>query len=76
MTDSYRGFDFDRVTLDRPDAHPGTEEIVLARRGKIRLHVQLTDGTLPQGWTLGDVLRYEIDRLIDPKAMRDVDHLN
>ncbi len=31
---------------------------------------------MPQGWTLQDVLRLEIDRLIDPKVMRNVDHLN
>lgn len=69
MDTTYRGF-----TLSSPPSSPS--HIVRAQRGRIRLHVQLQEGPMPQGWTLQDVLRLEIDRLIDPKVMRNVDHLN
>lgn len=71
MSTTYRGFEL--TSSDAPDADAST---VSATRGRITLRVHLAEGPMPQGWTLEDVLRVEIDRLMDPKAMRDVDHLN
>jgi hypothetical protein len=31
---------------------------------------------LPKGWTLRGVLERQIDKLVDPKVLRGVDHLN
>jgi len=72
MSTTYRGFELTSSSAG-PDAE---QQTVCARRGRITLRVHLAEGPMPQGWTLQDVLRVEIDRLIDPKAMRDVDHLN
>lgn len=69
---SYRGFTFEpyRRTED-------TEKRALrATRGCITLFVEVTDGDLPSGWRLRDLLEYEINRLLDPATLRHVDHLN
>lgn len=47
-----------------------------ATRGRITLFVEVSDGELPDGWELSDVLRYEINRLMDPATLRHVDYLN
>lgn len=71
--DSHRGFTFQSY---RPnDRAPGTQAL-RATRGCITLYVEVSDGELPSGWHLRDVLRYEINRLMDPATLRHVDHLN
>jgi len=71
MSTTYRGFE-----LSGSERTETEQRTVSATRGRITLHVHLSEGPMPQGWTLQDVLRFEIDRLIDPKAIRDVEHLN
>ena len=72
-TVSYRGFSFHTyVPHDRP---PGAHGLC-ATRGRIALFVERSAGTLPPSWDLHDVLRYEIDRLMDPAALRHVEALN
>lgn len=71
MSTTYRGFE-----LSGSDTTETDQRTVSATRGRITLRVHLSEGPMPQGWTLQDVLRFEIDRLIDPKAIRDVEHLN
>jgi hypothetical protein len=72
-TVSYRGFSFH--TYVPPDRPPGAHGLC-ATRGRIALFVERSAGTLPPSWDLHDVLRYEIDRLMDPAALRHVEVLN
>ncbi|WP_143815394.1 hypothetical protein [Longibacter salinarum] len=72
MSSSYRGFEISPA-IDDADTDVQT---VSASRGRITLRVHLSEGPMPEGWTLEDVLRFEIDRLIDPKTMRGVKRLN
>jgi len=73
MDDTYRGFRFERIRT----TEGGLEvEMLRASRGRLTLHLRGTEANLPEGWTLRAVLTREIDRLIDPKALRGVDHLN
>ena len=72
--DSYRGFTFDTF-------HPSPEasdakEAMRATRGRISLYVEVSEGELPTGWRLRDLLEYEINRLLEPTTLRHVDHLN
>jgi hypothetical protein len=75
MPESYRGFAFERVPADAGPPANNTPTL-RATRGRLALHVEGTDGELPQGWTLAALLRQEIDRLLDPAALRGVEHLN
>jgi hypothetical protein len=73
MNDTYRGFQFERVLA----IEGGMEvDVIRATRGRLTLHMRGTEANLPEGWTLEAVLSREIDRLIDPKALRGVEHLN
>lgn len=68
----HRGFTFQPY-----QPHDSTNKQALrATRGRITLFVEVTDGQLPSGWHLRDILRYEINRLMDPATLRHVDHLN
>ncbi len=71
--DSHRGFQFRAY---RPDAPHTDKHALQATRGRITLFVEVSDGELPSGWHLRDVLRHEINRLMDPATLRHVDHLN
>lgn len=73
--DEYRGFVLDRFSI----GPSGAEEPVLrARRGRLRVFMRPAGSSadLPEGWTHRAVLCREIDRLMDPMTLRDVDHLN
>lgn len=70
---SYRGFTFQPYS---PDGLRTDKRALRATRGCITLFVEVSDGDLPRGWHLRDVLRYEINRLMDPATLRHVDHLN
>jgi hypothetical protein len=70
---SHRGFTFQSYG---PDGPRSDRQALQATRGRITLFVEVTDGELPSGWHLRDVLRYEINRLMDPATLRHVDHLN
>ena len=70
---SHRGFTFQSCCPDGPQAN---KHALRATRGRITLFVEVSDGELPTGWDLRDVLHYEIDRLMDPATLRDVEHLN
>lgn len=72
-TDSYRGFTFERYRHDADDAH---KHALRATRGCITLFVEVSEGDLPPGWRLRDILEYEINRLLEPTTLRHVDHLN
>ncbi len=69
----YRGFTFDSYV---PNERYSDKQCLRATRGRITLFVEVSDGELPTGWDLRDVLRYEINRLMDPTTLRHVDHLN
>lgn len=69
----HRGFTFHSY---RPDDPHADKRALRATRGRITLFVEVSDGELPSGWHLRDVLRYEINRLMDPATLRHVDHLN
>ncbi len=71
--DSHRGFQFHAY---RPNAPYTDKHALRATRGRITLFVEVSDGELPSGWHLRDVLRHEINRLMDPATLRHVDHLN
>jgi hypothetical protein len=71
--DSHRGFQFHAY---RPNAPHTDKHALRATRGRITLFVEVSDGELPSGWHLRDVLRHEINRLMDPATLRHVDHLN
>lgn len=71
-TDSYRGFTFERY---RVEAAP-RRQALRATRGRITLFVEVSEGVLPSGWGLRDILEYEINRLLEPTTLRHVDHLN
>jgi len=73
-TDSYRGFTFDTFHPS-PEASDG-KEAMRATRGRISLYVEVSEGELPAGWRLRDLLEYEINRLLEPTTLRHVDHLN
>ena len=70
---SHRGFTFQSYCPDGPSSDT---QALRATRGRITLFVEMTDGELPSGWHLRDVLCYEINRLMDPTALRHVDTLN
>ena len=73
---SHRGFTFHSYESTEPHRR---KRALRATRGCITLYVEVTEGALPRqhsGWHLRDVLRYEIDRLMDPATLRHVDHLN
>ena len=70
---SHRGFTFQSYCPDGPHTD---KHALRATRGRIALFVEVSGGELPAGWGLRDVLRYEIDRLMDPATLRDVEHLN
>lgn len=69
----HRGFQFQAY---EPAEAPPRKRGLRAVRGCISLSVEGTVGDLPDGWRLTDVLRYEIDRLMDPARLRHVEHLN
>lgn len=71
--DSYRGFTFEAYHLQADDAH---KRAMRATRGCITLFVEVSDGDLPSGWRLRDILEYEINRLLDPTTLRHVENLN
>lgn len=70
---SHRGFTFQPY---HPDSSHTDKHALQATRGRITLFAEVSAGQLPAGWDLRDVLRYEIDRLMDPATLRHVDHLN
>jgi len=71
--DAYRGFTFERFE----PAPGGPDKTALrATRGRIFLFAEVTQGELPAGWQLRDLLEYEINRLLEPTTLRHVDHLN
>ena len=73
---SHRGFTFQSYQPDGPNTN---KQALRATRGCITLFVEVTEGELPRqesGWHLHDILRYEINRLMDPATLRHVDHLN
>jgi len=71
--DSYRGFTFEPF---EPASGDPAKTALRATRGRIALFVEGTAGELPTGWRLRDLLEYEINRLLEPTTLRDVDHLN
>ena len=71
--DSHRGFQFRAY---RPNAPHTDKQALRATRGRITLFVEVSDGELPSCLHLRDVLRHEINRLMDPATLRHVDHLN
>jgi len=71
--DSYRGFTFQTYDLQGPDAG---KRALRASRGCITLFVEVSEGDLPSGWRLRDILEYEINRLLEPTTLRHVEHLN
>lgn len=71
--DSHRGFRFHSYQPDTPHTD---KRALRATRGCITLFVEVSAGDLPTGWHLRDVLRYEINRLMDPATLRHVEHLN
>lgn len=73
---SHRGFTFQSYCPDGPRTD---KRALRATRGRITLYVEVSEGKLPRersGWHLRDILRYEINRLLDPATLRHVDHLN
>jgi hypothetical protein len=71
-TDSYRGFTFDRYRVETDTG----KRALRATRGRITLFVEVSEGALPSGWGLRDILEHEINRLLEPTTLRHVDHLN
>ncbi len=71
--DSYRGFTFE---VFHPSPHGSEKHAMRATRGRISLFVEVTQGELPTGWRLRDLLEYEINRLLEPTTLRHVEHLN
>lgn len=71
--DSYRGFTFETF---HPSHRDSDKQAMRATRGCISLFVEVTDGELPSGWRLRDLLEYEINRLMEPTTLRHVEHLN
>ena len=71
--DSYRGFTFEPYRVSAPGAE---KRALRATRGCITLFVEVSDGDLPSGWHLRDILEYEIKRLMEPTTPRHVEHLN
>jgi hypothetical protein len=71
--DSYRGFIFEPYRLSGGNAE---KRALRAQRGCITLFVEVSDGDLPSGWRLRDILEHEINRLMEPTTLRHVDHLN
>jgi hypothetical protein len=69
---SYRGFTFEPYRLQADDP----KRALRATRGRITLFVEVSDGALPSGWRLRDILEYEINRLLEPATLRHVEHLN
>ena len=70
---SHRGFTFQSY---RPGGPSSDKQALRATRGCITLFVEVSEGDLPAGWHLQDILRHEINRLMDPATLRHVDHLN
>jgi hypothetical protein len=70
---SYRGFTFERYRVTAAGAE---KRALRATRGCITLFVEVSDGDLPSGWHLRDILEYEIKRLMEPTTLRHVEHLN
>jgi len=71
--DSYRGFTFDSF---EPSTGDPAKTALRATRGRISLVAEVTQGELPTGWRLRDLLEYEINRLLEPTTLRHVEHLN
>lgn len=71
--DSYRGFTFEAF---HSSPHGAEKQAMRATRGCISLFVEVTEGELPTGWRLRDLLEYEINRLMEPTTLRHVEHLN
>jgi hypothetical protein len=71
--DSYHGFTFEAF---QPSNGNSEKQAMRATRGCISLFVEVTDGELPTGWRLRDLLEYEINRLMEPTTLRHVEHLN
>jgi hypothetical protein len=71
--DSYRGFTFETFT---PSGADSAKTALRATRGRIALFAEVSEGELPAGWRLRDLLEYEINRLLEPTTLRHVDHLN
>lgn len=70
---THRGFTFQSYQTSDGST---PKRALRATRGRITLYAEVSDGKLPEGWQLQDVLRYEINRLMDPATLRNVDHLN
>lgn len=70
---THRGFTFQPY---RPNDPSADKRALRATRGRITLFVEVSAGELPDDWRLHDILRYEINRLMDPATLRHVDHLN
>lgn len=71
--DSYHGFTFEAF---QPSHRNSGKQAMRATRGCISLFVEVTEGELPTGWRLRDLLEYEINRLMEPTTLRHVEHLN
>jgi len=71
--DSYRGFTFETF---EPSPGDPDKTALRATRGCISLVAEVTQGELPTGWRLRDLLEYEINRLLEPTTLRHVEHLN
>lgn len=73
-SDSYRGFSLEAFRPSSPNN--SNKQAMRATRGCISLFVEVTEGELPTGWRLRDLLEYEINRLMEPTTLRHVEHLN
>ena len=72
--ETYRGFE---VESHRTEDGPITVHVLRATSGPISLKMKAKGNhDLPRGWTLRGVLERQIDKLIDPKALRGVEVLN
>lgn len=73
LMEAHRGFTFEAY---QPADASSQKRALRATRGRITLFVEVSEGELPEGWHLRDILQYEINRLMDPRTLRHVDHLN
>jgi hypothetical protein len=71
---TYRGFE---VESHQSQDGPLTVHVLRAQSGPISLKMKAKGNhDLPKGWTLRGVLERQIDKLVDPKVLRGVEHLN